>query len=141
MSLFASRLFPKLRILKILKNMVNLDLWSVLKTQLPRPCSMSWLGWGEKKKMYGQYVTRMIIILDFIFALKVQIHYTVSPPNSRYLGPRIWSRIWKYVPSRVPLYIVKGANGAKLYPKVPFFQIVSISIYSTQPNIVWFSKF
>ena len=45
--------------------------------------------------------------------------YTLNPPNSRFLGPRKWPRIWK---SRIwsPFYVVKVEFGAKLFPKVPF---------------------
>ena len=47
---------------------------------------------------------------------------TLIPPTLWFLGPRKWPRIWKPRTWR-PLYVVKGANGTKIFPKVPFLQV------------------
>ena len=66
---------------------------------------------------------------------------TLSPPNSRFLGPRKWLQIWN---SRIwrPFYIVKVIFGTILFPKVPFSRFLKNHCnFLSQPNMVQFLKF
>ena len=58
------------------------------------------------------------------------ILYTLSPPNSRFLGPWKWPRIWK---SRIwsPFYIVKVIFGARPFLKVPYLGFLKFQNQAT----------
>ena len=72
---------------------------------------------------------RCSICMDTVSAHMVPIHNgcvnTLSPPNSRILGPRKWPQIWK---SRIwsPFYIVKVEFGANIFSKLPILETLGI---------------
>ena len=97
----------RLKRLSVFKGCV---MWKRMKNiyfAIKETCKCLHSSWSNTSKIWS-------FKKNLLFSQNLSI---LNLPNSRFLGPRKWPRIW------TPFIKVKVDIGAKLFPKLPFLEI------------------